>query len=147
MTRNEFIDGLQKTLAGSLSSSTVNENVRYYQDYIDMHVRSGQSEEQVIAELGDPRLLAKSITEAAKQEGRGRTHECDEVYEDGYEGEGVNGQKGGNSHLPIWGVILITVLILFALIGIVGSVLRVFLPIIIPAACVLFLVRFFKNRS
>ncbi len=70
MTRIEFMDSLRRALAGSLTSSTVNENMRYYEEYFDMQIRSGQSEEEVVNSLGDPRLLAKTIIEAAKYQAR-----------------------------------------------------------------------------
>ena len=69
MNRNEFIDKLQRTLAGGLNCNQVADNVRYYQDYIDTEIRKGRSEADVLAGLGDPRLLAKSIIEANKHAG------------------------------------------------------------------------------
>ncbi len=41
MDRTEFMDRLQRTLAGGVNSSQVAENVRYYQDYIDTEIRKG----------------------------------------------------------------------------------------------------------
>lgn len=61
MTRSEFMDSLHRTLAGSLTSSTVNENMRYYEEYFDTQLRMGQSEEDIVAELGDPRLLVRRL--------------------------------------------------------------------------------------
>ncbi len=80
MDRNEFIEKLQRTLAGGLSSAQVAENVRYYQDYIASEIRKGQTEEEVLSQLGDPRLLAKSIIEANKRAGAsyGSNQEYDE---------------------------------------------------------------------
>ena len=69
MNKKEFIEKLQRSLASGLGSSQVADNVRYYQDYIESEIRKGKSEEEVIASLGDPRLLAKSIIEANKHTG------------------------------------------------------------------------------
>ncbi|TCL54434.1 uncharacterized protein DUF1700 [Kineothrix alysoides] len=146
MTRNEFIETLQRVLAGSLSSSSVNENIRYYQDYIDMQIRLGQSEEEVIASLGDPRLLAKTIIEACKLEGRCGYQEYDEVYEEGYEEKERGGFGGKVYRMPGWLLGLIIAIVLIFIIGIIGSVLSVFLPIIIPILCVILLVRFLRSR-
>lgn len=149
MTRNEFIDTLQRALAGSLNSSSVNENIRYYQDYIDVQIRLGQSEEEVISSLGDPRLLAKTITEAGKLEGCAGYQEYDEVYEEGYEEKersGFGGKGGKVYHMPGWLLGLIAAVILIFVIGIVGSVLSALLPIIIPLLCVVLLVRFLRSR-
>lgn len=146
MTRNEFIDTLQRALAGNLNSSSVNENIRYYQDYIDVQIRLGQSEEEVIASLGDPRLLAKTITEAGKLEGCSGYQEYDEVYEEGCEEKERSGFGGKAYHMPGWLLGLIVAVILIFVIGIVGSVLSVLLPIIIPLLCVVLLVRFLRSR-
>ena len=69
MNRMEFIERLQRALAGGLNSRQVRENVRYYQEYIDTEIRKGRSESEVLTSLGDPRLLAKSIIEANKRAG------------------------------------------------------------------------------
>ena len=69
MDRTEFIERLQRALAGGVNSSRVAENVQYYREYIDMEIRKGRSEEEVLGSLGDPRLLAKSIIEANKSRG------------------------------------------------------------------------------
>ena len=44
MDKREFIEKLQRTLAGGLNSSLVADHVRYYQDYIDSEIRKGKSE-------------------------------------------------------------------------------------------------------
>ncbi len=65
MTQQEFLTELRRSLSGRLPAGEVDEHVNYYADYIDMQRKKGTSEEQVIAELGDPRLIAKSILSAA----------------------------------------------------------------------------------
>lgn len=152
MTRIEFMDILQRTLAGSLNSSTVNENMRYYQEYFDTQMRMGKSEEEVIVELGNPRLLAKTIIEAAKREGRGGSvdAEYEEVYEDGTQTQGNKGGQGTdvvkNVRMPGWLIVIIVVLIFLVVVRIIGSVIIAFLPILVPAACVFFILRFLQNR-
>lgn len=152
MTRIEFMDILQRTLAGSLNSSTVNENMRYYQEYFDTQMRMGKSETEVIGELGNPRLLAKTMIEAAKREGRGGSvdAEYDEVYEDG-----THTQGNKSSHetdvmkkvrMPSWLIAVVVILILLVVVKIIGSVIIAFLPILVPAACVFFIFRFLQNR-
>lgn len=147
MTRTDFIDILQKTLAGSLGSSYVNENVRFYQEYIDTQIRSGISEEETIEKLGDPRLIAKTIIEAAKQEHSSyvNAQEYDQVYEEGEESQGGNNPKV--YHMPGWLLAVVIILIIVVVLGIVGSLLSVLLPIIIPITCVVLMVRFFQNQS
>ena len=80
MDRREFIEKLQRTLAGGLDSVQVAENVRYYQEYIESEIQKGNTEGAVLSQLGDPRLLAKSIIEANKHAGAsfGSNQEYDE---------------------------------------------------------------------
>ena len=85
MDRTEFIERLQRALAGGVNSSRVAENVQYYREYIDMEIRKGRSEEEVLGSLGDPRLLAKSIIEANKRAGVS---------------EGTNRMKRGKRAMP-----------------------------------------------
>ena len=62
MDRREFIEKLQRTLAGGLDSVQVAENVRYYQEYIESEIQKGNTEGAVLSQLGDPRLLAKILS-------------------------------------------------------------------------------------
>ena len=59
--KEDFLRQIRISLSGKVSPEIIEESVRYYDDYIMMQVRKGQSEEEVLASLGDPRLLAKSI--------------------------------------------------------------------------------------
>lgn len=149
MSRAEFMDVLQKTLSGSLGNSTVNENMRYYQEYFDTQIGLGKSEDEVTGELGNPRLLAKTIIEAAKREGigTGTNMEYEEVYEDGTNTRDNSHVENESSfHMPGWLIALILFLVLFAVIRIIGRVIIAFLPIIIPAVCVFMLFRFWQKR-
>lgn len=119
-----------------------------------MQIRSGQSEEEVVNSLGDPRLLAKTIIEAAKHQARnygGNTPEYDEVYEDGSQGGKQAGERGHSSpnvyRLPGWLLIVLGVVIFFVVIGIVGTVLSVLLPIAVPVLCVVILARWLRRRN
>ena len=61
MTRFEFTKILRKTLSGRVSHEIVNENVAYYETYIDTEIKKGRSEREILQELGDPRLDRKSV--------------------------------------------------------------------------------------
>lgn len=62
MTKREFLDGLRNALAGEIPESEIENNVRFYDDYISNRDNNGQ-DETVINQLGDPRLIAKTIIE------------------------------------------------------------------------------------
>lgn len=147
MTRMEFMDALQRALAGALGSGTVSGHMRYYQEYFDSQLSMGKSEEEIVAELGDPRLLAKTIIEAAKLEGRSgsETPEYDEVYEDGT-GNTKNSTSVKAYRMPGWLLAVAVLMIVVLVIGVVGSVVTMMLPVLLPLLCVVVLVRFFQRR-
>ena len=61
MTREEFLKELRIALQGRISQSQVNEQLHYYENYIMEESRKGKTEEEVIAEIGNPRLVAKTL--------------------------------------------------------------------------------------
>lgn len=64
MSQKEFLEELRTALSGKLSAQAVLENIEYYRNYIEGEVRSGKSEAQVLEMLGDPWILARTISDA-----------------------------------------------------------------------------------
>lgn len=64
MNKGEFIEKLGEALAGEVVQSVIQENIRYYDNYISGEVRNGSREEDVIAAIGDPRLIARTIIDS-----------------------------------------------------------------------------------
>lgn len=151
MDREEFIDKLRRALAGGLSSSQVAENVRYYQEYIDSEMRKGRSEEEVMGQLGDPRLLAKSIIEANKRAGMsyGSNREYDEEMSDDTQEENPAGavSEGRTIMLPGWFVMLIITVVVVLIIGFVTQLIAFFAPVILVGLVVLLIVKVFQSNS
>ena len=58
MTKQEFLEKLRLALNGRVSPAQLMENLSYYEDYINTEIRKGKGEEEVLAGLGDPRLIA-----------------------------------------------------------------------------------------
>lgn len=165
MNRIEFIEKLQRALAGGLNSNQVTDHVRYYQEYIDMEIRKGKTEAEVLAGLGDPRLLAKSIIEANKHAGTGEG--TNRIYDEEMTGTGKtygggaysdkygNGrtygayesnESGGRTfRMPGWLILLIVTVVVILIIGVAFSLISVLAPIIIPVLIVILLVRVFKS--
>ena len=153
MDRNEFMDKLQHTLAGGLNSYQVADNVRYYQEYIDGEIRKGKSEEEVLAPLGDPRLLAKSIIEANKR--AGASEGVNGIYDEevvSEEGDGTHSDAEGErrtkmTRIPGWVIVLlgIVVVVLVFVIGI--SLFSVFWPFILALMAVAMIGKFWRQRK
>jgi len=60
MSKNEFLELLRAALSGEIPGLEIESNMKYYEDYIRTE-GSKTSEEEVINQLGDPRLIAKTI--------------------------------------------------------------------------------------
>lgn len=151
MSKTEFIEKLQRALAGGLNSSQVADNVRYYQEYIDAEVRKGHREEEVLAQLGDPRLLAKSIIEANKRAGTGygSNRVYDEETSDTWQSWSAEDEKPHvkNVMLPGWLIMLIVTVIVIVVIGLVTSLLYLFGPIIIAVLIAVLIVKVIQSNS
>ncbi len=65
MKKQEFLDGLREALHGELPNAAVEENLRFYRDYIETEMRKGRSEKVVMEELGDPRLIARTLIDTS----------------------------------------------------------------------------------
>jgi len=136
MNRYEFIEKLRAALTGKTTQSVINENIRYYEEYLDAEIRKGKSEETVIAQLGDPRLLAKTIIEAGKRAGQNAYsfQTVDDVVDFTKEEAGsktihINGKT---YKLPVWAAALVLVLTVVVIVTVIGAVLSVVLPIVLP---------------
>ncbi len=68
MTKQEFLEGLRERLLEEGADVLVPENLNYYDSYIEEEKQKGRTEEDVLAELGNPALIGRSILEAAGYE-------------------------------------------------------------------------------
>lgn len=138
MTKFEFTENLRKALSGRVNYNVVNDNVAYYENYIDTEVRKGRSEKEVLEELGDPRLIAKTIIEAEKAGGA-----SSEIPQ---EGERERHFGGRVLRIPSWLFLIIVLLVVVVVLHVVGIVLSALLPIAIPVCLIYLLVRYFRRR-
>ena len=70
MSKKDFLRELRSYLTGKVSSGELEEAIRYYEKYLDGEVASGKSEAEATAGLGDPRIIGKSIADAAGRRSR-----------------------------------------------------------------------------
>ena len=71
MRKTEFLQELREALDGEVSASVIQSNISYYDQYISQEAAKGRREEEVIEEIGSPRLIAKTIIDSS--EGAGET--------------------------------------------------------------------------
>lgn len=159
MNKQEFIDRLRAALNGKIPASQVDENIDYYNDYINVEIRKGRTEEDVMESLGDPRLIARTIiqtngTSSTAYGGNGAAY-----HESAYQGNNYRDTRGeyqtsyGDSQksfkkkfsIPTWLIAIIAILIIFFIISIIFSVLSFLAPVIIVILAVCFLVKLFRD--
>ncbi|MDO4308110.1 MAG: DUF1700 domain-containing protein [Eubacteriales bacterium] len=165
MTKTEFLETLRIQLSGQIQAGKAEAHVRYYRDYIEEQTGRGRSEEEVLAELGDPRLIAKTLLDTDPESGQGIYESSgsgygsqgydSRVYEDaGYGSQEDSGNRQGHvKHhsyrldLTTWYgkaiVIAIAAAVIIGLIILIGTV----LPVIIIAGLILTLISWIRRRS
>lgn len=127
MRKEEFLASLRSHLNGRLSPSEVEEHIRYYENYIETKCRQGESEEQVLQMLGDPRLIARSILDAGK--GQNPAHSGGGEYR----GSDYNTYENQNMQIhqvPGWLVLVIFICIAIVVLSFCFFLLRLLFPII-----------------
>ena len=65
MTQIEFVTELEQALRGNVEERIIQENVRYYNDYISEQRAAGKSEEEIFFFFLSPRLIAKTIIDTS----------------------------------------------------------------------------------
>lgn len=135
MMRQEFIEQLRIALQGKIPQKELNEHLRYYDNYIMEEARKGQTEEQVIEKLGDPRLIAKTLS---MTDTSGREKEA------GYQRQGGKQRNGFRWNSWYGRAILIIIAILIVIV--VGHVLAFLLPVVLTVALVLLVLSFFLGK-
>lgn len=149
MTKQEFLEKLRISLNGKIAADQVEEHIRYYEDYINVELRKGSSEESVMASLGDPRLIARTIVATSgmaqsAEYGDGANayreveNECRE-YDRGTEVRKLSG-------VPGWVWIILVLLVVIIVLGAIFSVISALMPVLLPIVLIVLLVKMFKNK-
>ncbi|MGB8455538.1 MAG: DUF1700 domain-containing protein [Anaerocolumna sp.] len=168
MTKNEFMDGLKTALTGELPDTEIAAHIRFYEDYIKSKSLNNRDEE-IVGQLGDPRLIAKTIIETyqishgpiynnskhdrAYQDTQTTDGNSYKAYKSNYDDEsndyGRNIKFNINSSLTwyqklIMIIIAVIIILLFLIIG--GILLRLFFSIGIPLLIIYFGYKLITNN-
>lgn len=158
MTREEFLKKLKEALENDLSGRIVQENVSYYESYIIEEIRKGRAESEVIEELGDPWVIARSIIDMAEGEpgtkeayyGSAKSSSRQERAADRYTDDMG---KSGNIHvfsMDSWWKKLLVILgvigIFLIIIAVIGGIFSLLMPIIVPVLCIALIFRLISGR-
>ena len=99
MSREEFLRGLEEALAGEVPASVVRDNLNYYSSYLSQELAKGRTMEEIIEEIGEPRIVARTIidsTDAAAEAGDYGAYE-DRSSRGGYGNSGYGSYDSGRN--------------------------------------------------
>lgn len=167
MGRREFLDTLRMQLQGVLSPAEIEGHLHYYNEYITESIASGKTEQEIMEELGNPTMIARTLIDSAQAEERreeqtyggfggreffggfdSQSGECDYGEE---EAEGSFQRKVHTFRIsPFvakWVIPLVVILILFLLLSLLGTVVAFTARFFVPILAVILVIAIIKSRN
>ena len=143
MSKQEFLDGLRRSLASGMESQEINEHINYYSQYIDSQIRMGTSEEEVMASLGEPRLIAKTLLGMEGVETVTEEYVEDEsVHDANYRYFNINGKT---LKIPGWLFTILVCVVSFCVLTFVFALMTRLLPYFFMIMFGIMVYRFIRN--
>ncbi|MDD6203128.1 MAG: DUF1700 domain-containing protein [Lachnospiraceae bacterium] len=143
MSKQEFLDQLRRNISSMNDYVVVNDTMAYYEDYIESQIRMGKSEQEVMAMLGDPRLIAKSIL--ATQDAKQNLKDSNIEEEEKAAREKVFTRKGKTYRIPYLLYQIIIALVICVVIFAAFSLLAWMAPVIVIAVLSYMTYKFIKS--
>lgn len=150
MTKTEFLQELNEALQGEVPAGVIQENTRYYDSYISQEKTGGRSEEEIIEELGGPRIIARTIIDSSEAAGEA-AGQTGAYYSqsDSYSSGSDQGPTMKRYDLSKWYwklLLLVVVIVFFALIfTVVGGVFSLLFRFAGPLIIIWLLFSMFKG--
>lgn len=138
MSRREFLEVLRGQLSGQMTQGRAAAHVRYYEDYIQSQVRNGRSESDVLAELGDPRLIAKTLID---------TDDSADDYADNGTESSAGKARSFKLDLSTWYGKAIVIAIAALIVILLTTVLVAVAPFLIIFGIVLYLISWYRKKK
>lgn len=115
MRKTEFLQELKEALQGEVSPAVIQENLNYYDNYISQEIGKGRTEDEIMEELGGPRIIAKTIIDSSEAAGGGA--QPGDYYSETDAGYSQDKGMNINSHYIdlnkwYWKLLLFTIVIL-----------------------------------
>lgn len=140
MDRVEFLAILRESLEGYIPVADVEENIAFYRNYFE---EAQISEKKVIEELGDPRLIARTIIQAYKASKGPMADYYEEQARSEYsqshssagssQGDRDFGEKKEwiKRRIIFGGFFLVVILVLVILLAVAGAIIMYLLPVLL----------------
>ena len=103
MSKEEFLQELAEALAGDVPESVIRDNVSYYGSYLSQEMAKGRTVEEIVGEIGEPFIIAKTIIEHCEAsgecsgEGGYESSRQESYYDSGSRSQGENQGYGNRS--------------------------------------------------
>lgn len=153
MNRQIFLQKLKEALENDLSGRIVQDNLNFYSQYISDEIKKGRSEQEVVDELGDPWMIARTIIDSQDiQSGNENSGTYREQEGQSYETPHPMGNGGihilgldtwWKKLLVIAGVLLVIGIIISIITGIISLV----APVAVPVLIVVIVLQIIKGRK
>lgn len=156
MSREEFLNRLEETLTGEVPVKVIRENLNYYGNYISQELSKGRTVEEIVEEIGDPRLIARTIIDSSEAAGETLDQESRAYGEDSYDQRGY-GPGTGENPIPgvhyfnlnkwYWKLLLIVIvfLVVSVILGVVGGIFSLLMRFAGPILVIGLIYWFLKN--
>ena len=69
MNKDEFLRRLEEALSGEVPASVIRDNLNYYADYLSQELGKGRTMDEIIEEIGEPNIVARTIINSAEAAG------------------------------------------------------------------------------
>ena len=151
MNRTEFLETLRGQLLTEMTPIQAASHVQYYEDYITGQTAAGRSEEEILVQLGDPRLIAKTIMDTGSQ-GSDHSHSYESsagTYDESAKESRPYGRKRlfASVDLSTWYGKMIVILMSAAILFLLITILSALVPVVLIVCAVLFVISQLKKRS
>lgn len=159
MTRSEFLDKLREALENDLSGQVIQDNVDYYNSYITEEVKKGRAESEVMSELGDPWVIARSIADMSENASGGAQGAGSYENSQGQRSAGQRPQNRGyeqnSGNVRVFGfdtwwkkllLVLAIVGVIAVVIAIIGGIFSLLMPLLVPLLLVMLVIRLIGGR-
>lgn len=152
MNKEDFIRDLTDTLQGEVTDYELNDSISYYRDYFNQEMAAGRSEEEILQELGSPKLIGRSIIDARgideMAEREGQAYQSYQSYDDRGDGTGYSPREENptGSSLSRIGRNIVTAAIVVAVLIVVFALARVLFPFVIGFAIVWWIMSLFRSN-
>lgn len=157
MNRREFSDILRNSLEGQMTKREIQDQLRYYDQYIQSEMDKGRSWQEIEEELGDPRLLARTLLSGDRSSADSAPYPDTDGMPDAYPSSGGQNRRFvfhySFGEEPDWktkakwivGLVCVLLIVLFIFAALVGFVIWL-LPVILIVVGISWILRRLNGR-